>query len=171
MEKKNFIVSDVIAYHIVLNMSDGFNVGDAIKSPFSGERRLYCDKEIAEMKPAGLPSRNQALFVCLEKDFFDWVLAFGLHPSEVKHVKILKLELNGTLYWLDKNKMDKYHFDKTCRPNAIADSRESATAYWNSLLTNEELHNTELKDDVLYEGLFYGEAKIKEITEQIFKRP
>lgn len=167
---ENFKVLDAIAYHIVFDLTEKYSVGDKITTPITKKRNIKYNAELEIMRPKELPLRSQALFVCKKEDINNWIIEFGLHPNEVKRFKVLTLELNGNLFWFDKEKFIKFHFERNARLNEVVDSTKYANEYWASLLTNEQFQNKVFDKQVTYEGLFYGEAKIIDINEQRLKR-
>lgn len=167
---ENFKISNVVAYHIVFDLTEEYSVGDKITTPITKKRNIKYNAELESVRPKELPLRSQALFVCKKGDINNWIIEFGLLPNGVKSFKVLTLELSGNLFWLDKDKFTKYHFERNARPNEVVDSTKYACEYWKSLLTNNQLQDRNVNGQELYEGLFYGEAKIIDINEQKLKR-
>lgn len=152
-----------IAYHIITKTLSGAKEGDIIESPFKHIEGFHDAEFLDSYRPEDSNMRSEAFFVAREEDIGAW--AYECLPTgsdSLLSFDLLTLELHGELKWYDKNLYNRYLLEKRIRPGAdLSELRaHCANEYWNSVLTNDDFLKYKPEPQQLYEGLFYGKAKV-----------
>jgi hypothetical protein len=162
----NYEVKNVTAYHVTQN---SFDINDIIKN----ESRVFSnEKECTEiqfecLKPDGLGSRADAFFVCRYEDIEAWAHELFCYHGNMKkqyEYNVLKLELDGKLFWADIAPHDNYEsYSKLLGEKNLEKEKCAIRYYWSSVIDNDDFNEKSIGSKESYEGLFWGKAKIVKI--------
>lgn len=152
-----------IGYHIITKSLVEAKVGDVIVSPFKHSEVIHDAGYLDSFRPNGAYLRSEALFLSREEDIGAWAYECLPTGSDSRlSFDLLTLEFEGEIKWYDKNLYNQYLLEKRINKGACLDElrEKCAKEYWDSGVADDEIRNYKHDNRQLYEGLFYGKAKV-----------